>query len=516
MPFATHLFISYAHIDNQPLSPEAKGWVCRFHVALEALLGMRLGRRPRVWRDRKLSGNDLFSDEISEQLKSSAVIASVLSDSYTASAWCKREVREFCEAAEAAGGLVIGNRCRVFKVIKTPVASQEALPAEIRGTLGYDFYVVEEDGTALELDSVYGEKYGQLFAQRVARLALHMAELLKKLEPDNDGGPANGGKAALNSLADARALSLGEARASVYLAECAADREEDRERLSAELTLRGYSVLPSEPLPRDEASYLTKVGELLERCALSVHLVGKLYGDAFGESGKSGAVIQNELAAERARTGHLRRLISVPADSSSKQPQQAEFIEQIHTNAEAQRGADVLTSDLEGIKTALQRALLSLTEAMPEALKLASEDQPRLIYLICVEQDRGELLPLLRALSAQGFEVRLPAFSGEAAAVRQSHEALLRDCDAALLFYGRGDEAWRNHQQNELRRAPALRARPLSARYTCLGAPLTEDKQLLLASGERNVIDAVAGFSTEALQSFVTLLDRIPSAKAAS
>ena len=45
--FDKHLFISYAHIDNQPLTPEQKGWISRFHATLQVLLSRRLGRQPR-------------------------------------------------------------------------------------------------------------------------------------------------------------------------------------------------------------------------------------------------------------------------------------------------------------------------------------------------------------------------------------------------------------------------------------------------------------------------------------
>ena len=32
MDFDKHLFISYAHLDNQPLPSEQQGWITRFHV----------------------------------------------------------------------------------------------------------------------------------------------------------------------------------------------------------------------------------------------------------------------------------------------------------------------------------------------------------------------------------------------------------------------------------------------------------------------------------------------------
>ena len=64
MNFEQNLFISYAHLDNQSLKEGETGWVDRFHKALESMLGTRLGRKAKIWRDKKLQGNDVFTDEI--------------------------------------------------------------------------------------------------------------------------------------------------------------------------------------------------------------------------------------------------------------------------------------------------------------------------------------------------------------------------------------------------------------------------------------------------------------------
>ena len=100
MRFAKHLFISYAHIDNQPLTPEQQGWITRFHATLEALLSMRMGGKAQIWRDEKLQGNDVFADEIVDQFAQTAVLVSVLTPRYLNSEWCTKEVAEFCKSAE--------------------------------------------------------------------------------------------------------------------------------------------------------------------------------------------------------------------------------------------------------------------------------------------------------------------------------------------------------------------------------------------------------------------------------
>ena len=109
MRFKKHLFISYAHLDNQILSSEEEGWISRFHASLESLLSMRLGGKARIWRDTKLTGNDIFGDEIVDQFPETALLVSIISPRYLRSEWCTKEAREFVEAASDTGGVTVGN-----------------------------------------------------------------------------------------------------------------------------------------------------------------------------------------------------------------------------------------------------------------------------------------------------------------------------------------------------------------------------------------------------------------------
>src|SRR5271167_1104228 len=214
MAFEKQVFISYAHIDNEPLSEKQLGWITRFHVSLSAMLSMRIGRKAEIWRDSKLAGNDIFADEILQQFPKTALLISVVTPRYVESEWCTREVREFCKSAEATGGVLVDNKSRVLKVVKIPGGDENPLPDAMKLALGYPFYVFDDQQTPLELDPAYGEEFTQKYNLKMAKLAFDIAQLIKKMESLSVAG------------ADTQA-SPDTAKSPVYLAEGSFDRSDD-------------------------------------------------------------------------------------------------------------------------------------------------------------------------------------------------------------------------------------------------------------------------------------------------
>jgi hypothetical protein len=494
MTFDRDLFISYAHIDNLPLTPEQQGWVSRFHSALEAMLSMRLGKSANIWRDEKLTGNDIFADEIIAQFSKTALLLTVLSPRYVKSDWCRRELEEFCKAAERSIGLVVENKSRVLKIVKFPVESEDVLPAIVRGMLGYQFFTLGERQTPMELDPAYGQDLAQKFNVRIAVLAWDIAQLVRNLDT------AIGGAVRVP-------MSVG-AKATVYLAESSYDRREAREALAAELRLHGYTILPDRELPRNETDYLAEVIRILEQCQLSIHLIGNSYGAVLdGVSEKSTVVLQNECAIERSRAAGLPRLIWLPEGTKASNSEQERFIQVLHSDAGTQFGADLITADLESFKAAVLAALKKLDNPPPASPAASGESRAKLVYLICDERDRPATIPLRKFLQVHGCEVRIPVFEGDAATVRQANQDQMTQCDAAIIFYGWGEEAWKRTVENELRKIKAYRRdNPLPPPYTYLAPPATRDKSELLELMEENLIDGVSAFSEAAVEPFLKKL----------
>ncbi len=98
-------------------------------------------------------------------------------------------------------------------------------------------------------------------------------------------------------------------------------------------------------------------------------------------------------------------------------------------------------------------------------------------------------------------------FEGDAAAIRQDNQDLMTRCDAVILFYGAGDEAWKRTVENDLIKMKAYReGKPLQASYVYLAPPITDDKLELIELEEPNLIKGLDGFQDSEMLSFLELL----------
>ena len=491
MSFDQDAFISYAHLDNEPLTPGQKGWVSQFHATLQAMLSQRLGEKARIWRDDKLAGNDVFADEIIDQFAKTALLVSILSPRYVRSEWCTRELREFCEAAARTGGVTIGNKSRVFKVIKTPFETAAPLHEAVQQTLGYEFYALDH-GDPQELDPAFGDQARQQFLSKLSSLAWELAKSLQRLAQSGSAG---------------RAETTGPARMVVFLADCGRDLQGAREQLATELRMHGHEVLPALQLPIAEDALVPELKAQLDRSVLSIHLVGGSVGPVpDGPSGRSLVMLENQLAAERSRQGALRRIIWVPAGVTGERAEQQAFIDALQREAALQYGADLLRGDIEALKGAVHLTLRQLATPVAPVGAVEPAGQ-QVVHVLMSEADRAASVPLLKLLRAQGLQVTIPVFVGDAAALREANTQLLSGCDAVMLFYGAGDEVWKFHQQSELRKqAVAGSGGRRCSEWTCLAQPSTADKQLLQQLEEPMLIDALAGLSLATLQPLLAAL----------
>lgn len=501
MDFENDVFLSYAHIDDQVLAEGQKGWISSLHRALEVRLAQLLGKEPKIWRDPKLQGNDVFADRLIEHLPRVAVLVSILSPRYVKSEWCQRELSEFLKACETTGGGRLAHKLRVFKVVKTPVPLDQH-PAHLQPVLGYEFYTVEpHSGRSRELHAAAQPDAQRLYWDKLDDLAHDIADLLSALDREASGAPTP-------PSAEAPA-------GTVYLAETSSDLKERRDSIKRELQGHGYTVLPDQPLPLVASEAAATAREQLTRCRLSIHIVGQNYGIVPEGATTSIVALQHELAIERAAAGDFVRLIWMPPGVPSDDERQQRFIEQLETDPRNDTGADLLKTSIEDFKSVLHVRLTPPAPPEPEpepqpapsaVPTTQSDDSPKRIYLICDQRDLDKTRDVEDLLFDQQFEVILPVFDGDEARVRHDHEENLADCDAALVYYGAGNELWLRSKLRELQKIAGYgRTKPILGKAVYVASPDTPEKRRF-RTHDAIVINQGESLTPAALEPFLSRL----------
>jgi hypothetical protein len=478
--FEGDAFISYAHLDNIGLVEGQKGWVANLHRALEVRVGQLLGKSPHIWRDPKLQGNDLFETTLVEKLKHVAVLVTVVSPRYIKSEWTMRELREFMIAAEAQGGINVGGKARIFKVLKTPVALDKT-PDELKMVLGYEFFKIEpETGKVRELDEVFGPEAQREFWTRLDDLAHDIVTLLEAID-HGDATSSLAGASAPAPAAPAVAqgvITAAPSKGTIYLAQTTSDLRDQADRLRRDLLQHGYTVLPTTPLPMvaDEAE--AAVRENLAQSQLSVHLIGRTYS-LVPEGGLASMIeMQHDLAAERGRDPQFQRIAWVPDGQQVTDDRQKKVIERIAMDPRGDAGADFLETMFEDLRTAVMDRLTKAQKVEPVAAQAADSGQVPMLYLMADQRDADAIQPWADALFEQGIEVIRPLFDGDESEIREYHEENLRLCDGVLIFYGAANELWLQRKLRELQKAPGYgRTKPKPATGVCLIGARTAEKE---------------------------------------
>ena len=125
------IFVSYAHVDDQPLidavGERPTGWVATLVRHLKTELAQKIGRAEAVsvWFDaHNLRGHHTLVDEIAARLERSAIFLAILSPGYAASQWCWDEVSLFTRGSPDLAR-------RIFVVEKAPLDEGSAMPLGI-------------------------------------------------------------------------------------------------------------------------------------------------------------------------------------------------------------------------------------------------------------------------------------------------------------------------------------------------------------------------------------------------
>ena len=404
--FDNDVFISYAHADN------ALGWVAAFETHLNARLNeLRRDAGFAVWRDPRLGGTYVLTDEITARLKSCGVLISILSPNGLDSDWCQRERTLFEQFAARNGGFVLNNKARALRITKSPCANNK--DRALFGAVGHDFYTGDPPSFT-ETDQASPE-----FRAALLTIAQEVFDLL-------------------TDLRQKRATEAAAPTLTVYLTAAPPNTPAARwrARLANELTgARNCRVLPEDPDPDNLSKAATNA--FLKDCDLSVHWA------------TASLASTDHLQFECALALPVQRIVFEVAPPGQPAPSpdvlSAKPTASSHFRDERPRASapDEVIQFFEELIKARQKT----TPAAPSS----SPIETSLVYVVCAPGEMDDALVLKQCIEAEpGYSVILPPTNTD------DGSTLLKDlrdwldmCHAAVLFWGSASETvFRDEQRH--------------------------------------------------------------------
>lgn len=497
--FSPHVFVSYSHIDDEPFG--GTRWVTEFHKNLVQRIQVHVGATVSVWRDPRLGGSDVFPQEIEKQVRGSAVLLSVVSPGYVHSEWCRRELETFVSAAEASGGVHLGSKRRIVKVVKTPVRPEE-VPPMLQELNGHLFYREERDtGRSREFLLDTSGESRQKYEAAIDDIAQEVKMIFELLDsgvspsaPPGLGGPSG---------------------IPIFLAHTSSDLFDKRLFLKRELMARGYEVLPQkdDTPPFDEGS-LAALRPDIERAKLSVHLLGARYGVIPEGMEKSTVELQYAMATER-NDPNLTRVVWIPPELGNVQDRQHKFLQAVRNHELGGGPVEVLENSIEDLKTFLNDRLNPPAKPAREtppvpangAAAVAGDREPLRVYLIHDPRDSDAVKPLLDFLFDHGVQVYTPTFEGDPEQIREDHKENLLVSDVVLIWWGVANLAWINSKTRDLAKLKAWgRTTPFRAAGVLLADPPNPQKDTFRCL-EAKIVKLPGGFSPAAVSPLLGTLE---------
>ena len=499
------VYISFAAVDDQALSPEHEGWISQLQRDLEVRIQQLSGTPVRVCKlNKHTPGRDEPVQRVLEYLPTVKTLVSVVSPPFVQATGCLQEVEAFWSAADREHNISVGGTTRILKAIKAPVESDIVPPRLQRAfdsASGFEFYDHDpETGRVREYDEALGSRARQYYYQCLYDLAHDVNLVLKSYRPGEAGEKAS-------------AVSSDEDGKTVYLAETTSDLRSERDRLKRELVERGHRVLPDRALPMEQPELETTVRGWLQEAELALHPVGCRYGWVPEGEERSFVELQNKWAAEHSREFGLPRLVWVPNVAEVEDGRQAEVIRGMQEEPSMRIGAEVFGGRVNAFKDLMLQRLIPSADQNEPAMERGGGDEPRPIqvYLIADPNDEERIAELEDYLFEQGMEVCLPDFeSMDEEEIAAAHRENLCECDGVIVYYGDVRRTWVETKLRELLKASGFGRRAPFLSKTVYLAPPFDARKDRFKTHLADLVRQPGSFDPAELQSLVAHLKSQP------
>jgi TIR domain len=401
------VFVSYAHVDNDPIYPAEHGWVSVLIQNLGNFLAKRLGRREAFsnWYDQhQLRGNHAIHDHIPEQARRSAVFLAVLSPGYMASDFCQREMQAFVDSHRG----MLGER--LFIVEHMVLGDRHGIPEPFRDVRKYRFYKLDENQVPRTFALPKPLPDEREYFLKIDDLARDIAGQLTAIKPSKKSNPA------------------------VLLADVTDDLEFRRDEVARYLDQAGIDVLPSRAYRLVREEFEQSLTTDLATFVLFAQLLGPVAGRRPQDVPDGFGWLQLELA-RRAKLPILQWRSPDLDVSKVELPLQRRLLEL--DTVQAMQFEDFKRTIVDNFKHLINRA------SAPKPEPPSSE--PSMIFINADTIDRASADAIKDCLGDRfGWSMPLSLYDGDAKPdeLQENMESNLINSEGLFIVYGAVRPAW--------------------------------------------------------------------------
>lgn len=258
-------------------------------------------------------------------------------------------------------------------------------------------------------------------------------------------------------------------RPAIYLAETTPDALHYQQALKNELETLGFRILSPGALNQDEAKLTSTIKDLLSRSFLSLHLVGRNYGQEVPDTGKSLAEFQIQIAAEFTsenlpdEQSPLKRMIWIMPSGKNNESKQDKVIAYIKQESRLFLNSELLETPFESLKTYVHKYLSEHESDSKSAASVKSEKSN--VFVIYENAVSESIKPLLDWLDKQNLSYCHPMFNAGPEETMPYYRKMLASCNSVLVFYTGENKIWLKTKVNDILKAPGYgRNEPFQSR----------------------------------------------------
>ncbi len=452
------VFISYAHVDNEPLGDTDLGWVSLLARNLQTAVDRKLGRKGLcdLWMDYRLRNNEPFTPSIMDAVEKSATLLVVLSPGYLASPWCEREREAFRDITAGR------DPSSVFVVELDPL--EEDRPGEFRDLNGYRFWVRKPEQRAPRIMGF--PKPDDNYWDAVLGLCHELADQLKKLKAAPSRGIRKSGRPAVEEPGQ----QAWSPEKTVFLAQTTDDLWQDHKSVRDCLDQVGVGVLPRTMYPQDAEGFRAAAEKDLERCDVFVQLLSGIPGRMPDDVPQGYPRLQLELA--RAAGKRILQWRSPALDLDTVE---------IDAVRDLLREPNVRAECIGDFMREVKKTVLAQGAAVAPGPGI-----DRFIFVNRQPEDKNFSKTVEQILDEMGVDYTWTPETGDVCKHREFLEQALSSCQSMVLIHGRSPGDWVTSQLMQCRKSLAERPdNTLKNFAVCRFPPLPKEELNLKLKGLR-------------------------------